>query len=97
MRKVNSLSTYNGAHSKSDVTLNSIWSYDKHKVICKEVEKEMIGTCYRKKDDNWVGNWRMNIIGQRNRKTDIYDRLEQLEHSEVRKFKTIELFTVNGF
>lgn len=39
----------------------------------------------------------MNIIGQRNRKTDIYDRLEQLEHSEVRKFKTIELFTVNGF
>lgn len=39
----------------------------------------------------------MKLARQRNRKTDIYDRLEQLEQSKVRKFKTIELFTVNGF
>lgn len=39
----------------------------------------------------------MESASQRNRKRDIYDRLEQLEQSKVRKFKTIELFTVNGF
>lgn len=39
----------------------------------------------------------MESASQRNRKRDIYDRLEQLEQSKVRKFKTIELFTVTGF
>lgn len=58
----------------------------------------MFGTCDRKKMTAELASevW-MKLARQRNRKTDIYDRLEQLEQSKVRKFKTIELFTVNGF
>ena len=75
-RKVSFLPAYNRAHSKSDITLNSSWSYkirEKYKVAWKYVDKEMFGTCYRR-DDNWVDTWSMNGIDQGKEEESIYLR-----------------------